>query len=493
VTNIRWSHEIGADLKRGAMPQLPMLRSRWVQFDLLPLLVAILFAGVAGSAVATLGPSRSLVVVGASLLLLLIAVAAVNERTLLESLGAAVLLMSALVDVPRSVNVGPITALGVVTIGYVLVAILIWIHQHSPGIPSLVPRAYNAFVAWAVISFSWHPPSSQGFQNVAVFAAFALLATVTARASYADPRVAQYLARWLDRASVVAVSIYLLTLVATGFGTDLILSARGFALFGLLGLARALGKFRYQSRGAVWVALAIVIAIAGSLSRTALAICLLLAPLAWLDRRSISRRVGVALAVALSVGAFAFAAVFFGPLHSRFLEPNKAEVAGSFDLSVSGRAAFWGATWRSFLQDPWIGNGAGSSEIIVQRYLTPAQAEHYTHPHNDYLRLLHDYGVTGAGLWFIGYFVLLRRVRRAWVAAAATDDSAAAVHMTAFLAMVAIALSMITDNAIVYIYLMAPLGLIVGSSLGLGAAMARKSFRPRPHRTWLDARIEFGH
>jgi O-antigen ligase len=212
-----------------------------------------------------------------------------------------------------------------------------------------------------------------------------------------------------------------------------------------------------------------------SLSRSALAICLLLIPLAWLDRRSISRRLVALVAVGLLVGLYAFASTTFGPLAARFSEPDKSQIGG-VTLSVSGRERFWSATRQSWLVSPWIGRGAGSSEYLPARYL-PAGAV-YTHPHNDYLRILHDYGVVGAGLWVVAFVVLVRRTRRKWWAAVRSRSQYRAYHLQAVLGMTALSLAMITDNVVVYAYFMAPLGILVGASLGVvvndGTALIRQ-------------------
>lgn len=63
-------------------------------------------------------------------------------------------------------------------------------------------------------------------------------------------------------------------------------------------------------------------------------------------------------------------------------------------------------------KDPWLGHGANASEDFVVK-LTAGQL---THPHNDWLRLLYDYGIFGTAIFTITIsaqvFNLLRRGRR---------------------------------------------------------------------------------
>ncbi|MNT90185.1 hypothetical protein D3C72_2310390 [compost metagenome] len=51
-------------------------------------------------------------------------------------------------------------------------------------------------------------------------------------------------------------------------------------------------------------------------------------------------------------------------------------------------------------------------------------------------------------------------------------DPAAAIHLAAILALFGVAISMATDNPLVYVFVMAPFGILVGASLG---AMRRYS------------------
>jgi O-antigen ligase len=444
---------------------LPSIRAKSGR-GLLLLLVAIPVAALAGRAAAAASLPQAAVLIGASIVLVLAAGASHTGRTPLELFGSVVLLLAAMVDWPRNFNVGPITALGAITIVYVIVCVFLWISETRPPLLHSGWGLYLCFITWALISFLWHPPSTEGFQNVAVFSVFGILMLVTAEGCSVRPETAVDLGRWLDRAAALAVSIYLISVAIYTFETGKIFSPRAFANFALLGLVRALARFRYESRRAVWLGLAAFAAIFASLSRTSLASCLILIPLAWLDRRSFSRRAGVVLVSLIAIGVFALAAVSVGPLEKRFAEPNTVKVGG-IDLSVSGRGVYWVATWRSFLTSPLIGHGAGSSETLVKQFLSPRQRRNYGHPHNDYLRLMHDYGVIGFGLWFGSFVVFLRRTRRAWMEAVAEGDPTATIHMTAFLALLAIGLGMITDNAVVYINISAPLALLVGSSLGL--------------------------
>jgi O-antigen ligase len=444
-------------------------------YPLFILLAVLALAALIGRAIATRPQNQVVLIAAGALLLALGAALAVSRRTALELFGFVILLTSGLVDWPRILSVGPVSALGATTVACATVGVLLRTRNRPPPIAARAMRLFYYFIGWATLSFLWHPSNLtvEAFQNLAVFVAFAFLASATAAICEAAPGTADDLSRSFDKAIALAVGLYLLTVILSGFEPDLILSPRAFALFALIGLARTLAKFRYESRGAAWMAIAIVGAILFSLSRTALAVSLILIPLAWLDRRSISRRVGVVLAIGLTFGALALAVASVGPLQERFSEPDKVQVAGRVTISVTGRGNVWAATWQSFEKSPWLGHGAGSSGTLPASYLVPSVREHYSHPHNDYLRLLHDYGIIGFGFWIGSLITLLRYTRRAWLAA--PGARARAIHLAAFLGLVALALSIITDNTLVYIFVMAPLGILVGASLGISASADRSA------------------
>ncbi|MGH3430023.1 MAG: O-antigen ligase family protein, partial [Terriglobales bacterium] len=147
---------------------------------------------------------------------------------------------------------------------------------------------------------------------------------------------------------------------------------------------------------------------------------------------------------------------------------------GTVTLNSEGRGELWATTWDSFLTSPLIGHGAGNSDELITRIYGSVDG----HPHNDYLRLLNDYGVIGLGLWTWAYLALFRATSRAWRLAVSMGKRRAELfHLSATLALITLGLTMITDNVMIYLYIMAPIGILVGMSIsgaypapGLGEA-----------------------
>ncbi|MCU1518487.1 MAG: O-antigen polymerase, partial [Pseudarthrobacter sp.] len=116
----------------------------------------------------------------------------------------------------------------------------------------------------------------------------------------------------------------------------------------------------------------------------------------------------------------------------------------------------WEMTLRSAEQNPLFGNGPGTASALIS-----ASFRNISHPHNEYLRLFHDFGYIGAVLFVLGTLILLLRTfRRA-------QNSDNPIHWAATLGILAVLAAALTDNVIIYPFVMAPLGLIVGASIGL--------------------------
>jgi O-antigen ligase len=106
------------------------------------------------------------------------------------------------------------------------------------------------------------------------------------------------------------------------------------------------------------------------------------------------------------------------------------------------------------MQSPLIGNGPGAAvELISARF------QGIAHPHNEYLRIFHDFGIVGVLLFFGGMLMLIGRVMRR---IRQTDH---AVHWSALLATLSIFASAVTDNPLNFQFIMIPAAVLIGLSL----------------------------
>ena len=381
-----------------------------------------------------------------------------------------VLLVTGTVDFTRGVSVGGITALGAFTLAGCGAAWAFWITR--PYLPTdllkpLLPLVL--FELYAVGSMSWYSPGPKGLQLLAVGLAFLGLILLTARETDRDPALADDLHIILLITSVPAVLLYFYAVEDGGLAADGLVNARPFALYAMVALAVAVARWRAGGIGyLVWGGV-IVLAVFLSLSRTALVACLLLFPIGIalrLNRKSLVQAV-VILVIATTV--FVTAVNTYAPLHDRFFGYDRSSFGG-VDMNVSGRTKMWNVLFETLGNDWVFGKGIAASGNLIDEFFPDIG-----HPHNDFLRFYYDLGVVGLSMWLTFVFAFiwktLRNLRRS-IRDAAGDYP---VHLAAMMALIAVSGSMFTDNSVSYSFVMMPLAIVMGCSLGAGRAAARSA------------------
>lgn len=112
------------------------------------------------------------------------------------------------------------------------------------------------------------------------------------------------------------------------------------------------------------------------------------------------------------------------------------------DFRTSGRKLMWEALWYRVEQNPWFGHGANSQEEYIR-----SKFGRIAHPHNDWLRLLHDYGYVGTSLYAI---TLLLMVIHLWRARRKSAGHTRQLFEIAISGFIPFLIFMVTDNIILY-------------------------------------------
>lgn len=375
-----------------------------------------------------------------------------------------VLAISGLVDWFHLVKFGEVSALALLTILYAFLGWFLWLAQdrRKRRISSAI-RPFLIFLVWIVSSFIWFRPTILGIQNFLVLFAFAGLVLLAENTLSQSPHPANWVGKTLVAATVLACALYISFMLLDGLGSNLVFHARTFATYVLIGMSWLLAGWRYGSKRDLMWALVLVLLIILSLSRMALATAVLLFPLAWVG--GLRRREWLRLAfVGILISAIVYVAVVsFAPLRNRFaLDADAASITGEDATDyTSGRYTYWVITLTSSLESPWIGHGAGSAASLLSA-LYPVD-----HPHDEFLRVLHDYGLIGLVLFLYALWKLLRTSWKIWSEAERCGAPQARLHLAAFLSVVSVFFPMLTENSLVYLFMMAPLGVFLGASLGL--------------------------
>jgi O-antigen ligase len=382
-------------------------------------------------------------------------------RAAVQALVLLVFFASGLVDIPGSVSTGPISTQGLLTVAYFLSGLLLLPAIQVTGAAKAQLLPLLAFVMWAGTSLLWTTARTNGLQNVLVVSTLLLLLFVSASVAASDVEFGSWLLRQMRRSVFLGATLYAISALVWGAGNNELIGARSFGLFALLGVAHFLAQWRYGRRSGLLWASVLTFLIGVSHSRLALGIAIALFPLAQLPTRRLRRLVKMIIVSCVTIGLSYAAFQYFDALRERFLTGDLALRIGSVGINVSGRLTFWRVTMDSLSEHPIAGKGAGSTEGLIESVFLDIR-----HPHSDYLRIAHDYGLIGLALWIVSMIALLLLLWRSWRLADSVGRRPATLQLSAFLALVAFVLEMTMENAMVYIFVAAPLALVIGTALG---------------------------
>ena len=370
-------------------------------------------------------------------------------------------LLWALVDYPGQLHFGRLhgsVAATMLCLTAAWVAALV-----RPRVPPVSRAGYLLLAGLLVVSAATTAvvaPTSEMRENVAVYVAMFGLATL---GSYFDDGATfRRTVAVAVASSTLAAAAYLVSVARAGPGTSELFGARPFALYCLVFAAVSLAMRRVWPVPCYLAFGVLAAAITLSQSRTATVAVAGLAVVAVLrDGLSRSRhRVAWGIALAgVAIGAVIAIWDLVPAVRARFQETGDSAIhIGSYSISSSGRNQLWRVAWDYFQSSPFIGHGLGSAEHHIRAVVVTV-----AHPHNDYLKILDDIGALGAAVLLVGLGLLLRPLMRSSVLGDATSAQRVAV---ARWSLVALALCMITDNPLSYMFVAGPVALIVGLGLG---------------------------
>jgi len=354
------------------------------------------------------------------------------------------------------------SAYGIVNllIGYCALLALLYGRVRKQWLKEFAPF----LVFTGVMAFGWlySPYKLLGIKDL-MFIIPILLGLVTKQALHIHPKIHRFIEKALIF-SIVTHSSILMLLLSLGEirmserGPESVAGPRSIALFLLPILSYLLACWRYNlqpgERRRKGIIIGIVLAlILITLSRMAIFIAFgLLLPFAWLKASNRWRMLLASIIGLLLVGTVIF---LFEPLRTRFFFDSNKRIALKNltlqNIDTQGRNVMWAITWDSAIQSPFWGHGLGTSRMLM---LSTVSLEH---PHNDYLKVFHDLGLIGLLTLLYSWTGRLVRHWRAWnMADRAGQILLSRYHMAAFLATLSVLTSFITDNTLVYTYVMIP-------------------------------------
>ncbi|WP_166671222.1 O-antigen ligase family protein [Cryobacterium psychrophilum] len=347
---------------------------------------------------------------------------------------------------------------------------LVFARRHSwrqlGSMQTWISCLFGFFLVWVIFRLVTGDSglSRNGIQNVSVYAVFVvvLLAVTTSAKSI---NTSQLISTTRNLAAIGSLPFFALAAVTDGLsgrfiGTGSITAIAAIGLIMSVVVPRTLWTRLFI--------LAFFLVIFASLSRTYIVyaiFCLTLPPLRLSALGSFLRR-WFARAAAAAVAAIVLMTQY-APLRDRFLVNDGATIAG-LSVGTSGRINIWAAV--SSHMDDWsltFGHGAGQAEVLVERIFVVI-----TQPHNDYLRLLYDFGLIGLLLWIIPLVSALIFTFR--MSSKMRHSNEISLFLATFLLLGLLTTSGLLDNMIIYVFVMAPIAVFIGASLHEAANTNRR-------------------
>jgi O-antigen ligase len=198
-----------------------------------------------------------------------------------------------------------------------------------------------------------------------------------------------------------------------------------------------------------------------TLSRAATAISALLLVVA--VPRSIGRTRLRRLLLIVGLGISAFLLFnYYAPIRQRNRKGDLSLSFGPYRVNAAGRTKVWSDLWNE-VQGNWVfGHGMATSRVT---------SGHFDHPHQDYLRLLYEGGAFALMLWLFALTFLFVQLRRRLYLSSTGANPFAFCGM--FL-LITVSLAALTDNVLVYSWVMIPTGIMAGLALSSHQGIVRR-------------------
>lgn len=383
-----------------------------------------------------------------------------------------IFLVSATISLPTLIQLGSTSFSAVITIVFAVLAWLFWFF-----VPILTRKVatiltpFLIFLCWVLLSNAWGSGAIQGLQNQTVWLGFVGLICLSGHVSYQTPNFCRKFRRLLSVSTWIAVGLFLVVFSKsyTGWDIPLDIGFRQFALFALLPLSWHLAAWKLGNIKSLGIALGIITVIILSLSRMATLAAIIMFILAVTISKP--KYVTGRLLLMGALGTIMLLVLFtqYEPLVNRDQQyAVNSELwfrVGNIEIYGSGRVRMWSVTIESIGKSPLLGQGPGSSAEVLLATIGTLE-----HPHNDYLRILHDYGIIGLLLFLYWFVFILNYLWKHWRKPLRhIERQSKQLYGATLLLLTGFALAMFTDNLVVYSFLMFPLGILIGASAGLAS------------------------
>ncbi len=373
------------------------------------------------------------------------------------------LFVAALNNLPHGIHIGPtnfnvLIASISVPITYFTIVLLARIPISGSG-PLLI---YMVFLVYVGLYLTQVPYNLQALQNVTLYLATGGLAMVAFQCAGRHQSFARFLWNGIKLMVWLASALYLLFLALGLVGFNGLFSPRSYALIAVIGCAVYVAEARSANQFALLKAGIFCFLCIITISRTASAVACLVMASYWVNSEKRSSRFLALISLGSAVAIFILIAAYVPSFNASFTGGDGGLQLGPFSINTKGRLFWWSLLWESYLLSPMIGHGPGS---FTSTFFIAVQ------PHNDHLRLLHDFGYFGYGIWWAAIGGALLKIVQGWRIAARHKLPEAAILMGTFLYSCTFLIVMLTDNVLIYPPNVFPFAIMLGGALGIAGRL----------------------
>jgi O-antigen ligase len=188
-----------------------------------------------------------------------------------------------------------------------------------------------------------------------------------------------------------------------------------------------------------WAILAAIPVIA--VTRTAIVVNGLTLPLTFAPLSTLKRVIILCFIVIVGIG------IFYSPrMQKKMFYSGRGTLEDvrweNEDFATSGRRHMWDKMWERIDEQPLLGSGANASEAFISKLTNGLK-----HPHNDWLRLLFDFGYVGIAIFALS--LLFQALHAYRMAKRAVGDISLLFYAGAS-SILSFILFMFTDNILLY-------------------------------------------
>jgi O-antigen ligase len=295
-------------------------------------------------------------------------------------------------------------------------------------------------------------PSYSGSQNILIYFGFIFLIWATSNIEKIGDLTRVQDLFW--KFASISALISLINFLQFGVNQSGVASTRSLAACCLIGIIAI--SFRYnQGSNDFIISLFLFMGVFFTYSRTPIVLALPFVIYAFFKRTDSNFKRFIGIFSFLTLLPLIFSS-YLQDFLARFVGGDNQRIAG-YAFNSSGRFKVWDAVLKNFQESFLFGNGPGNSVEFMTSYFT------ISHPHNDYLRILNDFGIFGFLIFFCPLLYTGLRIYRALKPLAHSPDKSF-LKMTLSL-LLTFLVGFFFDNWLIIYFLMFPLGVAIGISI----------------------------